>query len=177
MPVKRVQEQTWSAISFLTTAISLALAGCADPKTYSWDEYDFKLPGGGTGVLDVRPTHPYLSEFEYRLRGTSFGHSFSVEPCQQTGGDPSMRLEFVQKSKLGGPFLIIAHAVSGQDSTELLDLGKGSLVDLSATYPDPTIKALRSQRPVFIGFLDEKCDFRTSDGMIVKQSVQPNRVK
>ncbi len=128
-------------------------------------------------MLDVRPSHPYLGEFEYRLHGSCDGKTFSVQPSAQTGGKPNMRLDWVPKSKLGGPYLIIAHEVSGQDNTQLLDFSKGALVEPSGEYPDPKMKALQKLRTTFIGMLDENCDFRTSDGIHVRESLPAGRLK
>jgi hypothetical protein len=176
VPTRRNYPQSWFALALLATAIVLTVAGCEDPKTYRWDEYRFNIPGG-SGVLDVRPTHPYLGEFEYRLHGSFNGKMFSVLPFPQTGGKPNMRLDWVPKSKLGGPYLIITHEVSGRANPELLDFRNGALVDLSGDYPNPKIKSLQKLRSIFIGTLDENCDFRTSEGMVFRESVPPGQVK
>ena len=88
-----------------------------------------------------------------------------------------MRLDWVPKSKLGGPYLLITHETSGRANPELLDFRNGDLVDLSGEYPDPEIKALQKLRSMFIGTLDENCDFRTSEGMVARQSIPPGQGK
>ncbi len=80
---------------------------CGNPWSESkvpWKRYHFALPeNSGSGFLDVRPIHPFLAEYAYRLRGELENKPFVVQPCMQTGGAANLRLDWIAKNSKEGP--------------------------------------------------------------------------
>jgi hypothetical protein len=165
--------------------VALTTVGCSFDsianQKFPWDRYSFQLPDKrGNAMLDVRPAHPFLAEYEYRLSGIYAGHAFVVEPSMQSGGAPNLRLEWFDQTDKGGPFIRIIHEKEhdarppAPDETEIVDVKNGAIYQAGVSDKwQHAIALLADEEPMFLGTLDKSCVLNLAHDLAVKHEQVP----